>query len=167
MVRTPGTAITASSYIPHTRGDGPQCDHHGPRHGQYSPHAWGWSDDDQPATVRGEIFPTRVGMVRHADSTLFLPRDIPHTRGDGPAVGVSQAAVNKYSPHAWGWSGRGGTAHGGHNIFPTRVGMVRSGPRPGRRLNHIPHTRGDGPCAWLRWPLPNQYSPHAWGWSAS
>ncbi len=152
----PGDASELDRF-PHTRGDGPD-----PVDAMFSPHAWGWSElvrarrafsphawgwsVTRRCSNSKDVFPTRVGMVRHNGSWNVFPTRVgmvreagisfphtrgdgprcpcvtlasigfPHTRGDGPFAGT---LVHPFSPHAWGWS--------------------------------------------VTWALPDRFSPHAWG----
>ncbi len=53
-----------STSIPHTRGDGPRWYALRPCEPEYSPHAWGWTEDGEAVTQPVYVFPTRVGMDR-------------------------------------------------------------------------------------------------------
>ncbi len=165
MVRglTGDTGSTGRS--PHTRGDGPHQSCYERGHQQFSPHAWGWSVEPQVHRALLEVLPTRVGMVRGQSVTGPEGSSSPHTRGDGPAIRVQQAPRGRFSPHAWGWSGSVLLCAAGHNVLPTRVGMVRAPLGAGLPSGSSPHTRGDGPpyCQILNSTL--SFSPHAWGWS--
>ena len=166
MVRIRARAWRVMRNIPHTRGDGPCADWANSAYAAYSPHAWGWSGLANRVARFWAIFPTRVGMVRPADAETSAGRNIPHTRGDGPAVASNRASRTQYSPHAWGWSALRDSFQRSQSIFPTRVGMVRSPMVIGHNLHHIPHTRGDGPRTVAICRRRKIYSPHAWGWSA-
>ena len=48
------------------------------------------------------VFPTCVGMNRISGFDPGFMLRIPHMRGDEPALGMSRAKVDEYSPHAWG-----------------------------------------------------------------
>ncbi len=109
----------------------------------------------------------------------------PHTRGDGPQQCGERDRQQRFSPHAWGWSGPAWGFSNRFNVFPTRVGMVRR-PADRRRQKVVfptrvgmvrqrrrrcagaasfPHTRGDGPDIRQLSEVPVRFSPHAWGWS--
>ncbi len=132
-----------------------------------SPRAWGWSGTARRRPGEPEVFPTRVGMVRHKDENWSLPDGVPHARGDGPSITLPTSSRQRCSPRAWGWSAvpnRRGVLEG---VFPTRVGMVRTplgrAPFPGR----VPHARGDGPLGHHNSVFNRLCSPRAWGWSES
>ena len=72
------------SRIPHTRGDGPILRNAFAIPVLYSPHAWGWTADDEYGEQIIYVFPTRVGMDRLRAAPHWTSRSIPHTRGDGP-----------------------------------------------------------------------------------
>ncbi len=144
MDRRGSAALWVTPRIPHTRGDGPWEAWCLGRDPKYSPHAWGWTADDNGNIVWCEVFPTRVGMDRTPTRTI--------------------PAYSAYSPHAWGWTDRAllslwGGAYSPHAWGWTAYHPARSG------VKRIPHTRGDGPhgrCQSLR---RGEYSPHAWGWT--
>jgi len=48
------------------------------------------------------MFPTHVGMNRPARTCSRGWRNVPHTRGDEPAVGSALSIAEKCSPHTWG-----------------------------------------------------------------
>ena len=105
-------------------------------------------------------------MVRGECTVEAVRECIPHPRGDGPATRPRRYPQAQYSPPAWGWSVGWVALVRAGRVFPTRVGMVRSGMSCMPRCWGIPHPRGDGPVPRssgesIRW-----YSPPAWGWSA-
>ena len=71
---------------------------------QFSPHAWGWSENKEKLEAAVQVFPTRVGMVRPPPGVAGGLNGFPHTRGDGPACHGGNTVANGFSPHAWGWS---------------------------------------------------------------
>ena len=90
-----------------------------------------------------EVFPTRVGVNRHADVLIELLERIPHTRGGEPICSTRTARTCR--------------------VFPTRVGVNRPAARASEDQERIPHTRGGEPSG-LRVLLQfGVYSPHAWG----
>ena len=91
----------------------------------------------------------------------------PHMRGDGPSDNVRRFANKKFSPHAWGWSAEGAAVWDALGVFPTCVGMVRFTEGEKDYDSGFPHMRGDGPRAAKQWDMPTEFSPHAWGWSAT
>ena len=93
------------------------------------------------------VFPTRVGVDRRLWAGGCRRSGIPHTRGGGPRASTCPRRRMRYSPHAWGWTGRGQSGWSG----------------PGS----IPHTRGGGPMSCGRRDQWSSYSPHAWGWTVT
>ncbi len=153
--------------IPHTRGDGPFLYIALKVLFLYSPHAWGWTETHEEKPMYRVVFPTRVGMDRRAVTSTKLPVRIPHTRGDGPNTSEIISYAVTYSPHAWGWTVPHAPRRRQSSVFPTRVGMDRREKGQEKKINRIPHTRGDGPvlsdfngCGYT-------YSPHAWGWTVN
>ena len=90
------------------------------------------------------VFPTRVGMVRWSSVSGRPARGFPHPRGDGPFCARGRLRKEKFSPPAWGWSDIVLFTARPANVFPTRVGMVRTA---------VTQARAGG------------FSPPAWGWS--
>ncbi len=74
-----------------------------------------------------DVFPTRVGMDRRLDSSACHIASFPHARGDGPLVGPPPAVLKEFSPRAWGWTVVPVGEQRRAAVFPTRVGMDRSG----------------------------------------
>ena len=185
MVRDDQPAVRTRWRFPHARGDGPTSQSVSVRQ-PFSPRAWGWSAGGRPC-VSGEVFPTRVGMVRlrhyATQRTGRFPhargdgptdrsrpseavRRFPHARGDGPIVSERLIKLGRqFSPRAWGWSATHAALHGSCCVFPTRVGMVRTATWTVADRSSFPHARGDGPLrAWLAFRA-CAFSPRAWGWS--
>src|SRR2546425_893400 len=92
---------------------------------QFSPRAWGWSDQLVVWHGRLRVFPTRVGMVRPGIAARVGCRRFPHARGDGPVAVLRAVKLGKFSPRAWGWSVEKPRSELAVVVFPTRVGMVR------------------------------------------
>src|SRR5271166_4779787 len=126
MVRLFDKLIDAMRGSPHTRGDGPNWRRSRNRRAKFSPHAWGWSDLPNLLWHCSAVLPTRVGMVRQCTKTPRSPQRSPHTRGDGPIPLALSAALEAFSPHAWGWSVIAPEKSLHTDVLPTRVGMVRS-----------------------------------------
>ena len=92
--------------------------------------------------------------------------------------------LSEFSPRAWGWPVLGPLLGKGVDVFPTHVGMSRSGtlrgpwgqcsPHPRGDDPYIfhavdpniafPHACGDGPMIDARAQAFQLISPHAWGW---
>ena len=125
MVRESNPPSGALQCFPHTRGDGPPLSTLNSPTGRFSPHAWGWSVFVAVGAVGGDVFPTRVGMVRHRPALPAHRRRFPHTRGDGPQRRNLLEREGAFSPHAWGWSVLVSVVLRLPAVFPTRVGMVR------------------------------------------
>ncbi len=165
MVRLKATLRRPRLRFPHPRGDGPPSPFSDAPLFAFSPPAWGWSGwrhDDRPADV---VFPTRVGMVRRPLERIPASGSFPHPRGDGPPRRSALGRTTRFSPPAWGWSGRPLIRNQLLLVFPTRVGMVRVSVEASTLDECFPHPRGDGPPRGLARSLPQQFSPPAWGWS--
>ena len=186
--RPPAAFSNAAMRFPHTRGGGPVGMAPVQRDGVFSPHAWGWTGALRAVVGDHDVFPTRVGVDRRALGRHTNQSCFPHTRGGGPLVVAGIGHRRGFSPHAWGWTDNAVHYQLSRKVFPTRVGVDRTiivvmagivsfsptrvgvdrPPEPvARSQQRFPHTRGGGP----RWPLRgswrNQFSPHAWGWTAT
>ena len=106
MVRDVGESIVVGIGSPHVRGDGPSWSPVDPRFAEFSPRAWGWSEELYAAIVTADVLPTCVGMVRREWQTHGLDAGSPHVRGDGPHITSNTALTAGFSPRAWGWSDR-------------------------------------------------------------
>ena len=147
------------------RGDGPFFRLIQRERVPFSPRAWGWSRAAMTTDVWQWVFPTCVGMVR-LDGTVFMPdRCFPHVRGDGPERPRSSFIASAFSPRAWGWSSDRNSAIPVRIVFPTCVGMVRTGRMPECGALCFPHVRGDGPHMLGIEFVRIAFSPRAWGWS--
>ncbi len=104
-------------------------------------------------------------MVRFCACVQRNTECSPHTRGDGPAANLIASCPAKFSPHTWGWSAYGDNVPPLKNVLPTHVGMVRGSQRQTWNASGSPHTRGDGPDYGHETPVPDEFSPHTWGWS--
>ena len=174
--------------FPHARGDGPRLGRLPAACAWFSPRAWGWSANSTGRHGGQAVFPTRVGMVRFRElrgtaRRAFSPpawgwsdyqlrigeidcQGSPHARGDGPRCGSCKPSDG--------------------DVFPTRVGMVRSTCALRARRTRFsppawgwsamgrsslsgarcfPHPRGDGPERGRAEHDQIQFSPRAWGWS--
>ena len=154
--------------FPHTRGGGPAWKAERDIQRRFSPHAWGWTGQDVQARTdcvrfphtRGGgpsprnvvpspvcVFPTRVGVDRASPRWAAAWCRFPHTRGGGPLGWHFQQVCHQFSPHAWGWTDHADGELYHRRVFPTRVGVDRSGGASGATGKGFPHTRGGGP--WL------------------
>ncbi len=69
------------------------------------------------------------------------------------------------SPRTWGWTESGASSRAWLRAFPTHVGMDRLQPDHPRKLQRVPHARGDGPSAQSSSLSPLWRSPRTWGWT--
>jgi len=129
MVRIGASSMASSMGSPHPRGDGPIYDKVSAITAMFSPPAWGWSELSEPIQAAGVVLPTRVGMVRKERTAREVYRRSPHPRGDGPPSRSKPDQPGRFSPPAWGWSGRSAPCSSGPQVLPTRVGMVRRLPK--------------------------------------
>ena len=154
---------------------------------EFSPHAWGWTYRASPGFLSHKVFPTRVGVdlvqppplqqalgfphTRGGGPPAMMPRltsgaSFPHTRGGGPQKSRCRPTGQRFSPHAWGWTGWGHTNARPIRVFPTRVGVDRKAKRKVIVAGRFPHTRGGGPHVLGAGRVIPAFSPHAWGWTA-
>ncbi len=147
------------------RGDGPVVTLQEEWEKQFSPRAWGWSEDDVHEMQLGNVLPTCVGMVRTYDVVLEPFGRSPHVRGDGPGRPGFQGKTRLFSPRAWGWSAAAGICSYAEIVLPTCVGMVRVRTAPVPIGCRSPHVRGDGPVRERSCIALGEFSPRAWGWS--
>ncbi len=131
----------------------------------FSPRAWGWTVFGQPHGPDPRVFPTRVGMDRRRAMSPRCVACFPHARGDGPSPTPQSDSHTQFSPRAWGWTGALIGEAAVEVVFPTRVGMDRSGPRSLDRRSGFPHARGDGPRTREIKHDGVAFSPRAWGWT--
>ena len=162
----PGT-WTASSSVPHGRGDGPSSSSSYSCPLGRSPRAWGWTEPRHGTGLPVSAFPTGVGMDRTTIRSMRTGASVPHGRGDGPVREHGDVVFTQRSPRAWGWTdypaGRGPAGF----AFPTGVGMDRGRIRLVWGSSCVPHGRGDGPLFLVvRLPVVAR-SPRAWGWTVA
>ncbi len=151
--------------IPHVRGGGPPTVAPIWKCSPYSPRAWGWTAVANRGAGGALVFPTCVGVDRSIRRVPVLISGIPHVRGGGPIYARERVTRTGYSPRAWGWTDNNGFSREPGGVFPTCVGVDRTGKRTNKRGFGIPHVRGGGPktvhlLIWL-----GLYSPRAWGWT--
>ena len=151
--------------FPHSRGDGPLLRMKRGGTPEFSPLAWGWSAKLLSRRVMTDVFPTRVGMVRWMSEPVLHERRFPHSRGDGPTWASPIEIRLLFSPLAWGWSVISCVHCARIEVFPTRVGMVRTNELGQENFASFPHSRGDGPLGDLERKIFTTFSPLAWGWS--
>ena len=114
---------------------------------------------------RPVVFPTRVGVDRWQESGRSRIGSFPHTRGGGPKGYSSSSIMYEFSPHAWGWTAERPFLPLVVAVFPTRVGVDRTGSPFSASPTGFPHTRGGGPDCHPEYQRREKFSPHAWGWT--
>ena len=163
MHRERSSTYSCSSRLPHTRGDAPGLAPVRLGDAAFTPHAWGCTAAPCPAAGSRCVYPTRVGMHRRCRPGPGNLPSLPHTRGDAPYRGGKKRLAPRFTPHAWGCTGRGLARGVDPAVYPTRVGMHRSGSRPSGRRCGLPHTRGDAPTRSHGTGTASPFTPHAWG----
>ena len=153
------------SWVPRTRGDGPEIQQENQVKYQGSPHTRGWTPADGVRDRGHQGFPAHAGMdPTRPHSPPPLP-GVPRTRGDGPYGVAGDKRQVAGSPHTRGWT-RGaswpGSATGG---FPAHAGMDPMGPVCGSFCMRVPRTRGDGPGVCIYCGDLMGGSPHTRGWT--
>ena len=111
------------------------------------------------------VFPTRVGVIPFCASWNISIASIPHTGGGDPISSTNCRKWQWYSPHGWGWSLVLRRHRHWQTVFPTRVGVILRQALIWTPSASIPHTGGGDPQTSWYMLLPDQYSPHGWGWS--
>ncbi len=164
MARRFAGCMAASRCFPHPRGDGPLLLGDGDGSGGFSPPAWGWPVEDCGDSGGGDVFPTRVGMARLSRVLHAIASGFPHPRGDGPCPPSIRSATSGFSPPACGWPAAALSWLSLRRVFPTRVGMARTGANGRRCPSCFPHPRGDGPSGRRGGCIYMVFSPPAWGW---
>ena len=133
----------------------------------FSPHAWGWTSTRIGLFFVILVFPTRVGVDLIKPLWCAYKHRFPHTRGGGPPQRWISIIVERFSPHAWGWTGGEEWPDLTTRVFPTRVGVDRMTISHMIPMTSFPHTRGGGPqIGHIRVHI-NAFSPHAWGWTSA
>ncbi len=132
-----------------------------------SPRAWGWTAGAGRAGGHGRVFPTRVGVDRRPPAVPRPVYRVPHARGGGPTGSSTTRAWRKCSPRAWGWTVGACLAGSAAGVFPTRVGVDRTGTAAYLSRPRVPHARGGGPSEHIIAALVARCSPRAWGWTVT
>ena len=130
-----------------------------------SPHAWGWTVHSHRLNGYPLVFPACVGMNRFCRKDEGWSRCVPRMRGDEPASCFVKYALNRCSPHAWGWTAPPPVLIQTFRVFPACVGMNRWSSRWRNVHSGVPRMRGDEPNMSQSEKLKLKCSPHAWGWT--
>ena len=138
-------ALSTSSGLPRTRGDGPPSIISAKSCHAASPHTRGWTHRRRCGEFRDGGFPAHAGMDPALRSSTSAGRWLPRTRGDGPSPNESYTDAEMASPHTRGWT-RFPLGTDQHDLgFPAHAGMdPETEPAPESRYR-LPRTRGDGP----------------------
>ena len=88
---------------------------------------WGCSEAEEEADEQQEVFPTYVGMFRGVITSITLTNRFPHVCGDVPFFADEVRRVVAFSPRMWGCSYVRDVFPEPRIVFPTYVGMFRSG----------------------------------------
>ena len=94
-------------------------------------------------------------------------RRFPRTRGDGSDLAGLMAWLDKFPPHARGWTRILAAAANQMMVSPARAGMDRRLERVIITTTGFPRTRGDGPPAESAEVSGVKFPPHARGWTQS
>ena len=122
------SCLSPPTWIPRTRGDGPQALPRVRRIEEDSPHPRGWTRGGAGGLVAVVGFPAPAGMDPSCGSKRRSSTRIPRTRGDGPYAFPAAGDLQLDSPHPRGWT-RPRPQHLGRVVgFPAPAGMD-----PGRR----------------------------------
>ncbi len=88
-------------------------------------------------------------------------------RGVEPDYIVTLTAGPLFSPHAWGWTALQFDVGFATSLFPTCVGLNRTGEATWRVVYAFPHMRGVEPSGLEYKASGRIFSPHAWGWTVT
>ena len=135
----------SGTWLPRTRGDGPQRVRQvdGPDAG----------------------FPAHAGMDRFDIARHGPATGLPRTRGDGPGHVGREDPAGVASPHTRGWTRRRPIEVGRDCGFPAHAGMDPAIATWTSRTDGLPRTRGDGPLYTIDPATAQAASPHTRGWT--
>ena len=111
------------SWLPRTRGDGPDTQDATIGVFTASPHTRGWTQVESYGMAVGRGFPAHAGMDPRPCSARARTHGLPRTRGDGPRRVPAPRLAVRASPHTRGWTrGRVGSPCSEEG-FPAHAGM--------------------------------------------
>ena len=157
--------LSATRWLPRTRGDGPVAIASWIAVCRAPPHARGWTVCRVCRAFQGHGSPARAGMDPSSPGGTSPGAWLPRTRGDGPAGALRQGAGRTAPPHARGWTVSPVAATACAPGSPARAGMdpFRTSIVPS--AGWLPRTRGDGPGGATIRGQPSRAPPHARGWT--
>ena len=161
----PSTRCSTRSWLPRTRGDGP--DRVGTRdtRSEASPHTRGWTPIPGVIRVTARGFPAHAGMDRSGGVRARRGGRLPRTRGDGPRPCSVRREDPAASPHTRGWTRGDRRRPQQVRGFPAHAGMDLPAADANRYLRGLPRTRGDGPDGTRNTLTLRAASPHTRGWT--
>ena len=124
MVPVYGHVIAEVNDSPRIRGDGPSTRRGDRSRPAFSPYSRGWSQVTARTASKDAILPVFAGMVPGCQSGCSAWGDSPRIRGDGPALALSVADDDAFSPYSRGWSRGVGKNAMQSTILPVFAGMV-------------------------------------------
>ncbi len=133
----------------------------------FSPRAWGWSDEHEPAACSRCQFSPRAWGWSEAPAQISGADGSPHARGDGPRSAVASAWPAMVLPTCVGMvRPKSCLARARAGVLPTCVGMVRHVAACDRdRGRVLPTCVGMVRFSTDRRGRRRSFSPRAWGWS--
>ena len=152
--------------FPHVCGDVPDFERYSFRCTMFSPRMWGCSGGAVVAVTNRLVFPTYVGMFRHAQPCPSRTGGFPHVCGDVPIAGPRRRHHGWFSPRMWGCSDVRGVDVRVPGVFPTYVGMFLSRAELRASSCCFPHVCGDVPRTLPVICSAFVFSPRMWGCSA-
>ena len=106
---------------------------------------WGLRVTGLPAPRRNTMFPTHVGIARAFTTQFAGGINVPYACGDCAWTPCMTSAPGACSLRMWGLRGRGAGVPGRACMFPTHVGIARTGRPVHAASGDVPYACGD--CA--------------------
>ena len=106
---------------------------------------WGLRDALRTQAAWKCMFPTHVGIARVPASLRDATGDVPYACGDCATITGPRAAPRRCSLRMWGLRASVGGLTLVAGMFPTHVGIARTGSLRGVRRTYVPYACGD--CA--------------------
>jgi len=148
---------------PHARGENFRLVLFHPLLSGPSPRTWGEPPMVMSEWATARTIPTHVGRTVLPASTVGIPSDHPHARGENSPADSHDVPTIGPSPRTWGEPKSFNSVAGGNRTIPTHVGRTLHVPPFSNRSADHPHARGEnrGPVA-----IESQGygpSPRTWG----
>ena len=153
------------SWLPRTRGDGPEATAGTGGGDGASPHTRGWTPHHRRHPLPRHGFPAHAGMDPASAIESRTVARLPRTRGDGPIDGEPVCHGGRASPHTRGWTVQSIVDSRPPRGFPAHAGMDLRRSVGADDTIRLPRTRGDGPQCDASGRHESVASPHTRGWT--